>query len=513
MRLFTTVAGLRSSLALRQPGETVGFVPTMGALHSGHLSLIKRALSENDVVVVSVFVNPLQFSPQEDYGQYPQQLEADAQLCRKLGVDFLFAPKPEEMGILATPGEQLTTMVIPPKNMISELCASQRPAHFPGVATVVTKLLQVVQPHIAYFGEKDAQQLAIVRRLVADLCMPVEIRGCPIVREISGLAYSSRNKYLSEREKQQATVLYRSLQKAEATWQGGEVNASKLIEIVRQELATIPEARVEYVQVVHPDTLVPLKIVETQGLVAIAVWFRSTRLIDNLILRQRRPIIAIDGPAGAGKSTITRNLAEALGLIYLDTGAMYRAVTWLVMESKVDLADQGAIAELLNDLHLQLIPTSQKQPDGRVIINGSDVTSAIRTPEVTENVSRVSALACVRQKLVTLQKGFGIQGGLVAEGRDIGTNVFPHAELKIFLTASVEERSQRRWRELQNQGVNVSLDQLAQEIQARDNFDSQRKISPLRQAPDAVVINTDNLSINQVTAKIIELYHHTVDSV
>ncbi|MGK7876171.1 MAG: bifunctional pantoate--beta-alanine ligase/(d)CMP kinase [Xenococcaceae cyanobacterium] len=511
MRLFKTVARLRSDLELqRQNKKKIGLVPTMGALHTGHFSLIKRAVSENDVVVVSIFVNPLQFAPTEDLEQYPRQLDEDCQLCEQLGVDVVFVPTLEEMGMAGGEDSQspITTTVVPPAAMISVLCGPFRPGHFQGVATIVAKLLNIVQPTNAYFGEKDAQQLAIIRRLVEDLDLPVEIRACPIVRETSGLAYSSRNQYLTLKEKEQALGLSRSLQQAQKVFRIGERHASKLVAIVQQELALIPEIEVEYVELVHPRTLMPLEEIDEAGLLAIACYIGSTRLIDNVILRQRQPIIAIDGPAGAGKSTVTRRIAQALGLLYLDTGAMYRAVTWLVMRSGISVGDEGAIASLVSGAKLELIAANSSQSPIRVQINGEDVTEAIRTPQVTANVSAIAAQAEVRRELVKQQQRWGEKGGVVAEGRDIGTNVFPDAELKIFLTASVEERAKRRLKDFKNQGnQNVNLEQLERDIQQRDYQDSNRKIAPLQKAVDAIEVNTDSLSIEEVTEQIIILYH------
>ena len=502
MRLLKTVTGLRFYLEHRRH-QQIGLVPTMGALHNGHFSLIKRAVADNDIAIVSIFVNPLQFSPGEDFKQYPRQLEQDRQRCEQLGVELVFAPTGEEMGI----GGTITT-VVPPPSMLSVLCGPYRPGHFQGVATIVTKLFNSVQPAIAYFGEKDAQQLAIIRRLVSDLNIPVEIRGCPIVRDASGLALSSRNQYLSASEKEQAIALFRSLEKAQQAFDSGERNGKTLTNIVQRELATAAGVEVEYVQLVEPRSLELLETIEEAGLLAIAGYVGSTRLIDNVILRKRQPIIAIDGPAGAGKSSVARRVAQALALLYLDTGAMYRAVTWLVMQSGINVEDEVAVAELISGIELKLIAADSLAEPMRVQIDQKDITDYIRTPQVTTNVSTVSAQAAVRQELVKQQRRLGKQGGIVAEGRDVGTNVFPDAELKIFLTASVQERARRRFQEWQEE---TSLKQLQQDIQRRDHLDSNRPISPLRKAADAVEINSDRLSIQDVTERIVHLYQQKLD--
>jgi pantoate ligase / CMP/dCMP kinase len=220
----------------------------------------------------------------------------------------------------------------------------------------------------------------------------------------------------------------------------------------------------------------------------------------------RLPIIAIDGPAGAGKSTVTRLIAETLSLVYLDTGAMYRALTWLILQSNITVDDIDKIAPLLENLEIELIPAPLPQPM-RVKVNGKDVTEAIRTLEVTKNVSAVSTLAAVRKKLVQQQQRYDDKGGIVVEGRDIGTNVFPNAELKIFLTASVGERARRRLEELHKRGVEgINLEQIEKEIKERDDRDSNRTIAPLRQAEDAILVNTDGLSIEEVVDRIVSLY-------
>jgi len=527
VRLLTTVAALRCFLNKHRwenqltglnelvldgisswHPTAIGLVPTMGSLHAGHLSLITRARQENSTVIVSIFVNPLQFGPNEDFERYPRTLEQDQKLCEQAGVDAIFAPTPEEMGISQKNiQESSVTQVIPPSAMISGLCGRSRLGHFQGVATIVTKLFNLVQPDRAYFGQKDGQQLAIIKQLVADLNLSVEIVACPIVREVSGLALSSRNQYLTAEEKQQAAVLYRSLQQAEVAFQKGIRDRHQLIAAVQQELAKVSQVAVEYIELVEPTTLMSLNKVTEEGMLAIAARLGSTRLIDNIILRDRQPIIAIDGPAGAGKSTVARQVAAKLGLVYLDTGAMYRAMTWLVLERGLAIDDECAIAELANKCQIELTPSPDLQSPVRVWIDGTDVTQAIRSIEVTSQVSAIAAQAAVREALVKQQQSWGKKGGLVAEGRDIGTHVFPDAEIKIFLTASVSERARRRLQDFQKQGQpEVSLEQLERDIAERDWKDSTRKVSPLQKAADAIELQTDGLSISDVTEQIVNYY-------
>jgi pantoate ligase / CMP/dCMP kinase len=251
----------------------------MGALHLGHQSLIERARQENTLAVVSIFVNPLQFGANEDLDRYPRQLERDRAMCETAGVDVLFVPTVESMGV----GQPLT-QVIPPVMMTEGLCGRKRVGHFQGVATIVTKLLNIVQPDRAYFGEKDAQQLAIIRRIVADLNIPVEIVGCPTVREASGLARSSRNQYLSPSASDRAPIIYRSLQQAQAACDRGDTGIEALTSAVKTELATVPEFDLEYLELVDPLTLQPLDRVSESALLAIAGRIENTRLIDNILL-------------------------------------------------------------------------------------------------------------------------------------------------------------------------------------------------------------------------------------
>lgn len=515
MRIFHTIAGLRCELDLvRQQQRRIGLVPTMGALHDGHLSAIARARAECDFVVVSIFVNPLQFEPGSDLIHYPRTLDSDRQSCDRAGVDVIFAPSTEQLyarNSVSSSDLEAATRVVPPKSMLAVLCAPHRPGHFEGVATVVVKLFNIVQPERAYFGQKDAQQLAIVRHLVSDLNVPVEIRACPTARESSGLALSSRNRYLSPEQQESAAFIYRSLQQAQAAYRAGERQAEVLLQVARETLATRPEVVVEYVELVHPATLMPLERLDVPGLLAIAAYVGQTRLIDNLVLGQRPPIVAIDGPAGAGKSTVTRQVAKRLGLLHLDTGAMYRAVTWLAMQASVAFDDEAAIAELAGKARIQLVATDDPESPVRVLVNGEDITLVIRDRAVTAEVSQIAAHAAVRRELVAQQRQWGMKGGIVAEGRDIGTHVFPDAELKIFLTASTGERARRRQRELAIRGTpEIDLDRLEREIQARDTYDSTRRVSPLQKATDAIEVVTDGMVISQVVDRIVELYRERV---
>ncbi len=277
MRIVRTQRELRSALATA-PGP-VGFVPTMGYLHAGHLSLVRAARAENQTVVVSVFVNPTQFGPGEDLAAYPRDLERDLNLLEPEGVALMFAPSAEEMY------PEGTSTVVDPGPLAQVLEGAARPGHFRGVATVVLKLLNIVQPGQVFFGAKDAQQVAVIRRIVRDLSVPVEVVECPTVRELDGLAMSSRNVYLTAEQRRAATALYRGLVRAQQAWLGGEREAERLRSLVCNEVAKEPTLEPEYVSVAHPQTLQELKRVDEAGaLLSLAVRAGSARLIDNLRL-------------------------------------------------------------------------------------------------------------------------------------------------------------------------------------------------------------------------------------
>ncbi len=262
----------------KKEGLSVGFVPTMGYLHEGHKSLITKSVSENQKTVVSIFVNPTQFGPNEDLARYPRDLEHDKALVLSANADLIFNPSPEEMY-----GEHFTTTVNTTE-VTEHLCGAKRPVHFGGVCLVLTKLFNIVKPNRAYFGQKDAQQLAVVKRFVKDLNFDIEIIGCPIVREDDGLAKSSRNTYLSAEERKAATILYKSLCAGKELISNGERNSSAIKNKIREILETEPLAKVDYVEVVDNINIQPLETLKGEVLVAIAVYIGSTREIDNIIV-------------------------------------------------------------------------------------------------------------------------------------------------------------------------------------------------------------------------------------
>ena len=264
----------------KRQGKTVGLVPTMGYLHEGHLTLMRRARQEQGLVIATLFVNPLQFGPQEDYADYPRDLARDCELAESTGIDVLFAPAVDEM-YPAGNGKTLTFVDV--EKITASLCGASRPGHFRGVATVVTKLFNIAEADVAYFGQKDAQQVAVIRRMTEDLNMNVKIIAVPIVRESDGLAMSSRNKYLDSKQRQAALVLSRSLERAAALLATGERDSSLIVSTVRDLISQEPLAEIDYVSLVDPLTMEALDRVEARALLALAVKFGKTRLIDNML--------------------------------------------------------------------------------------------------------------------------------------------------------------------------------------------------------------------------------------
>lgn len=277
MKIVSTIEEVRAQVKeWKKEGQSIGFVPTMGYLHEGHMSLIDAA-GENDKVVVSIFVNPMQFGPMEDLASYPRDLEHDAKLCEEHGVDLIFHPTPEEMY-----GDQFYSYV-DMDVLTKELCGLSRPVHFRGVCTVVTKLFNIVTPDRAYFGQKDAQQLAVIKRMVKDLNMPLTITGCPIIREEDGLAKSSRNTYLLPEERKAALVLSRSIFLGKEMVEKGERDCKKILASMTAEIEKEPLAKIDYVKIVDLDTMQQVEKIDRGILAAIAVYIGKTRLIDNFM--------------------------------------------------------------------------------------------------------------------------------------------------------------------------------------------------------------------------------------
>ncbi len=279
MQIFRTIETMHgASRAYYQHGQRVGFVPTMGALHEGHLSLVRAAKAHCDVVTASIFVNPTQFGPAEDFSKYPRTFDRDCELLQKEGVSLVFAPTVEEM----YPPGAVTFVTV--EGLGEKLCGKSRPGHFRGVTTVVSKLFHIVGPETAFFGQKDAAQVAILRRMVRDLNIPVEIAVCPIVREADGLAMSSRNAYLDAQQRKAALVLYRSLQEAQALFGQGCRAVDRFIQDAKTVFAQEPSVRLDYFEIVDPETLEPLEKIDSPSLVAVAAYVGPARLIDNVVL-------------------------------------------------------------------------------------------------------------------------------------------------------------------------------------------------------------------------------------
>jgi pantoate--beta-alanine ligase len=279
MEMVGTIEAVRALVkAARSAGKSIGFVPTMGALHAGHVALIKAAVGQADFVVVSVFVNPAQFGPGEDFEKYPRPLAADIAICERSGADVVFAPAAAEIYL----SDNLTWVSV---DKLSELlCGRSRPGFFRGVATVCTKLFNIVQPDIAFFGQKDAQQAVVIKRMVQDLNMPLKIVVCPTVRQPSGLAESSRNQYLSEQQKKDAAVLYAALRKCEKMIRQGITSTESLVKEMRNMIEQVPSASIDYISIVDAESLQQLLRAEGRVLVALAVQLGPARLIDNIVV-------------------------------------------------------------------------------------------------------------------------------------------------------------------------------------------------------------------------------------
>ncbi|MHC4388564.1 MAG: pantoate--beta-alanine ligase [Planctomycetota bacterium] len=279
MKVAETIEAVRKEIAAaRKRGKTIGLVPTMGAFHQGHISLIERAVKDCNFVVVTIFVNPTQFGPGEDFEKYPRDLGADLETCRKMGVDLVFAPTTEQMYA----AENLTWVNV--EKLTETLCGRLRPGHFRGVTTVCAKLFNIVQADIAFFGRKDAQQLIVIKRMVADLNIPLKIVICPTVRDTDGLALSSRNQYLTDQQRKDATLIYKSLQECEKMIRAGTTDTKRIIASMQEVLGQAQSMHVEYISIVDAETLQSMESVTGRILAAVAVRIGPARLIDNILV-------------------------------------------------------------------------------------------------------------------------------------------------------------------------------------------------------------------------------------
>ncbi len=493
---------------LLEQNSAIIFIPTMGGLHAGHEYLIRKAKETKNkrkqIVLVSIFVNPLQFGKDEDFIEYPRNLKKDAELAFNAGADAIWSP---DYSQVFPGGENSHFKIQVPEALNNQLCGAERQGHFDGVATVILRLINIIKPEILILGEKDWQQLIIIRKLFHELSIPIKIKSFATQRDQSGLAYSSRNSYLSDSEKLNAQFLPKAIETAKKEFDKNKIiNLNKIAKQIKQK-----NLKIEYLKIVDAFSLKERENVNDICLLAAAVKCGSTRLIDHTFLMRRKPIIAIDGPAGAGKSTVTKEFAKRLGLIYLDTGAMYRAVTWLIQDKSIDSSDLIGIKNILKDSKLDFKNSNSNSIEQRILINNIDVTNQIRTPEVTSLVSEISKHKLVRELLTTQQQLIGVNGGIVAEGRDIGTAVFPDADVKVFLTASPKERAKRRYLDLQKRGYKLSsIEDLAKEIKERDKNDSERKIAPLKKAQDAIELVTDGMNIEEVLIELTYIFRSKI---
>ncbi len=503
-KIFKTNAELRNWLS-EQNSEII-FIPTMGGLHTGHQYLIKKAKERktktNQIILVSIFVNPLQFSKGEDFKKYPRNIHKDAELAFTAGSDAIWAP---DYFDVFPGGEDSHFKIQVPKTLSNKLCGAERRGHFDGVATVIIRLIKIIKPEKLILGEKDWQQLIIIKKLFAELLIPIKIESFATQRDKSGFAYSSRNSYLSHTERINAQALPDVIREAKDDFvRDKTINLSKISSKLKQS-----NLKIEYIKIVDAFSLKEQESINGICLLAAAVRCGSTRLIDHTFLMKRKPIIAIDGPAGAGKSTVTKEFAKRLGFIYLDTGAMYRAVTWLILQNSIDPNNEAEIKKILKNANLEF--KNANSYEQRIFVNNIDVTEKIRSPMVTSIVSKIAKQEFVREILTIKQQFFGNNGGLVAEGRDIGTAVFPDAEVKIFLTATPKERAKRRSLDLEKRGYEyTNIEDLEKEIKERDKQDSERKIAPLKKAQDAIELVTDGLNVEDVLKEITHIFRSKI---
>ena len=475
----------------------------MGNLHNGHTKLISTAKNENSYInLVSIFINPLQFDNKLDLENYPKSIDNDIKKAFLSGADAIFIPSNQE---IYPHNDENIPFLKASKELSSALCGLKRAGHFDGVCTVVHRLLNLINPKNLYLGEKDWQQLLILKDLIRKEKLKVNIKSVPTQRDYDGIPLSSRNTHLSRSERKLIKIFSNELLLIKESFKKEKkINLRQITQKLESKQISI-----EYLEHLHAFNLKKASPKDNISILAGAIICGETRLIDHVFLMKRNPIIAIDGPAGSGKSTVTKLISKKLNLIYLDTGAMYRALSWLLLKEKINYEKKAELNQFLRNV--KIIFKSNLTSDQDVFINNYCVTKEIRSQKVTSVVSKISSIKEVREFLVEEQRKIGELGGLVAEGRDIGTTVFPNAEIKIFLTASIDERAKRRQSDTQSKdSQKIGLNKLKELIKKRDFEDSNREISPLVKANDALEIITDGYSINEVADKVIDFYNEKI---
>ena len=481
----------------------INFVPTMGNLHKGHEKLIETANNQkNGYTLVSIFVNPLQFDCKEDLKNYPKTTDDDQSIAFQSGADAIFIPKAKDL----FPANYLQYHTIKASvELNSTLCGLNRVGHFDGVCTVVYRLLKLVNPKYLFLGEKDWQQLLIVRNMIKEMKLDIKIKSISTLRDHDGVPLSSRNSLLKKSERAKLIFFSKKLKEAKEIFEKEKsLDVNKLIKQIE-----LKDIKIEYLKVVDAFSLKEKITSEKISMLAGAIKCGHTRLIDHVFLMKNKPIIAIDGPAGSGKSTVTKLIARKLKLLYLDTGAMYRAVSWYLIKNDINYSSKDDLSKGLKNI--SIIFKSDADDNQAVLINDIDVTKAIRAQEINSLVSKIASIDEVRAFLLNEQRKLGKKGGLVAEGRDIGTTVFPYAALKIYLTASINERAKRRKLELEQNGYdNLDFSIIREQIKQRDHNDMNRTNSPLKKAKDAISIESDGLSVEEIVEKIVDIYNDKI---
>ena len=475
----------------------INFVPTMGNLHKGHLELINQSNKDgSNETLVSIFINPLQFNDKRDFKNYPKTIEKDIRLAFSSGANAIFVPSEKEILNIRSLFHYKAC-----KKLSSNLCGKSREGHFDGVCTIVLRMLKIINPQKMFLGEKDWQQVMILKNMVKKLNLKVEIKSINTQRDEDGVPFSSRNNLLTTSERKDLQYFSKELKKAKKNFLLNKViNLGEINNSFKKK-----NLKVEYLQHLSAFSLNESIDKENITILAGAILCGNTRLIDHVFLMKRKPIIAIDGPAGSGKSTVTKLIAKKLDFIYLDTGAMYRALSWFLINQKTSYENDYILEECLKKLNI--VFKTNLNSDQDIFINDICVTNKIRSQKISSIVSSIASIGKVREFLVKEQRKIGDKGGIVAEGRDIGTTVFPKAEIKIYLNASIDERAKRRKIELEIQGQDINFDKLKDQIKQRDLDDSTRNISPLVKAEDAIEISTDNYTADQIADKILKLFY------